>query len=158
MPLLNLKNAIISSAILFFYALSFASLIAGEVYKWVDENGKVHYSDKPFHKDARPMKLKNQPTKKQVEQARKQAETLQVRMNDLKQEQYDKAEQDIVDKNKAIKLSNTCKTAKKRLKMLNMQARIFRTDKQGNRHYMDDEERQKQISKLNQNISLHCKQ
>lgn len=38
--------------------VSTGSAMAG-VYKWVDENGKVHFSDKPMSDKAKPMKLKS---------------------------------------------------------------------------------------------------
>ena len=46
----------IFSLILFIFFLSgFNCSIAGEIYKWVDENGKVHFSDRaPGNKDVKP--------------------------------------------------------------------------------------------------------
>ena len=46
---------------LFFTLLFLPILSQAQVYKWVDENGKVHYSDKPMNKNAVAVELK-EPT------------------------------------------------------------------------------------------------
>ena len=40
------------------FLLATSTAVAG-VYKWVDENGKVHFSDTPMSANAQPLKLKS---------------------------------------------------------------------------------------------------
>ena len=42
-------------------AVAFVSASA-EIYTWVDENGVVHYSDQPQHKDAKPSDIESART------------------------------------------------------------------------------------------------
>lgn len=45
----------------FSIALCINTILHAEVYKWVDENGKTHYGDKPFNKDAETIELDKGP-------------------------------------------------------------------------------------------------
>ena len=40
------------------FLLATSTAVAG-VYKWIDENGKVHFSDRPMSAKAEPLKLKS---------------------------------------------------------------------------------------------------
>jgi|GEM_PF-3611595 len=38
-----------------------SSTCSAEVYRWVDKNGKTHFSDKPLDKNAETVTIKQQP-------------------------------------------------------------------------------------------------
>ena len=58
---LSLKVAIFKSVmpILFAFFSSFAGVTQAEIHKWVDENGKVHYSDKKQDENAETIEIKD---------------------------------------------------------------------------------------------------
>ena len=35
-----------------------ATAVHAKIYKWVDENGSIHFSDKPYSQDAKEVKVK----------------------------------------------------------------------------------------------------
>lgn len=158
---MRLHNKLFSFSFIFFCTLNYlpiGSANASEVYKWTDESGKVHYSDKPKHKNAKVMQIiENQPTQAQIDQTKQQVQERNIRVNNLREEQYDMAQQKIKDKNKAIKLSNACKKVEKKLKLLRMKVRIFSLDDNGEKQYLTDEKRQNDINELESQIAKHCR-
>ncbi|TNF38724.1 MAG: DUF4124 domain-containing protein, partial [Gammaproteobacteria bacterium] len=44
--------------------LLFCSQAVAEIYKWVDDQGKVHYSDKPVKQDAQQLNIKTEDINK----------------------------------------------------------------------------------------------
>ena len=60
----NLPTAGFHSTIaggLLFLSFAFVMPFAAQVYKWVDENGKTHYSDKPHDKQSETIQIRKTP-------------------------------------------------------------------------------------------------
>ncbi len=56
--LLNMNHRLLASLMLVF-ALTFSLSVQAEIYKWIDANGQVHFSDqKPAHLKLTPLTLK----------------------------------------------------------------------------------------------------
>lgn len=87
---------------------------AAGVYKWVDENGKVHYGDQPGHSSAREIILPVAPAPDENQRAheQKQKKLLQV----FEEERQEKREQEAKAKVEAQKREQECTSAKARLK------------------------------------------
>jgi len=138
----------------------------GAVNKWVDEQGHVHYSDQAPPKDSKAEKIHSssdsqesgndetatkEPTapKSYIEKA---AELKKA--NKAKQEAADKAakEQANADANKA-----NCATAQQSLRTLQEGIRMVEVDKNGERSFMDDSQRQQRIERTQQDIDKYCK-
>ena len=45
----------------FFVSFTLAMPLSAQVYKWVDENGKTHYSDKPHDKQSETVQIRKTP-------------------------------------------------------------------------------------------------
>ncbi|VAW84702.1 hypothetical protein MNBD_GAMMA18-1929 [hydrothermal vent metagenome] len=129
-----------------------ALAVAGEVYKWVDEEGNVHFGDRP------------QPNVK--------AETVKIdkhtpdqhyrdRMQSIKQNAESRREASVEKKVEQQKLSeqNTsrCQDAKRRLYPLKQKIRVFNYDDAGERKYIDDEDRTSKIKALEAIVKASCK-
>lgn len=83
------KNTIIAILLL----QLFSHPVHSEIYKWIDENGQVHYGDKPKNKKKSkkvpykaPPKQNSAPTTENIP-----ARTAEQMANDLRQERYQKA-------------------------------------------------------------------
>ncbi|MGC2047414.1 MAG: DUF4124 domain-containing protein [Gallionella sp.] len=145
-----------------------------ESYKWIDENGRVHYSDQPPGPSTNSKMIG--PTSKTKGSAETggatessnapepsesgEPKTIAEREAELKKKQ--KAEKDAADKaakdlsNKAANQEN-CDRAQLSLKGLQSGMRIKTLDANGQQVYLDDEQRQQRIERTQQDISRLCK-
>ena len=137
-----------------------ADLAHAKVYKWVDENGKVHYSDKPFDEDSKQLNIKDKLTPEQQRAAKEKARQFvnmqRKRVNSQFEADYETKKEKSTREKAARKLSQDCKLARSEHKKLKMPVRIYTPGKNGEREYMSDEARQNEIKRLETFISQAC--
>lgn len=139
-------------------------LISGSVdaapSKWVDEQGKVHYSDQPpkhnakveqlHFKDSGGMPQADNPygrkSTKEMEEDFQRGKT--ARDNQSKKEEQARA-------NAEAKQVN-CINARNNLRTMQQSGRMFRMDENGERVYMDDSQRQQQLDAAQQAVNASC--
>ena len=145
-----------------------------EVNKWVDENNRVHYSDQPPPSSAKSKKLGSTAKAKASAETSDatgssnatessesgEPKTIAEREAELRKKQ--KADKEAADKavqNQANKEANqeNCTQAQLSLKALQGEMRIMELDANGERVYLDNEQRQQRIAKTQQDISRLCK-
>ncbi len=135
--------------------------VESKIYKWTDENGKVHYSDKPIDDKSKQIKTDRHPSKKDVIQAKQRASSLIKHQNKVQEI----AEEDARDKEnaeiKAAKekkaMNRVCFQLKDEMLLLGQGYATYITDDEGKRHFLSDEEKTKQIAKLKLAIEKNCK-
>ena len=134
--------------------------VAAGMYKWVDENGNIVYSqsmpppgakilEKPPLPKSRPSSSGTETmasTGTQEAGNTQQAETSagtekKSPLTPQQQEQY----------------REYCEQVKQNLDLLMQPKRIYVTNDQGERHYLDDKEREERIGQANENIKRYCK-
>jgi hypothetical protein len=129
-----------------------------EVNKWVDGQGRVHYSDQapPPEVQAEALRLASEgarsasgvaPTYVQQEAALKRAE--QAQQADAAQAAAKQATADTMKAN--------CEAAQHNLRSLQSGVRMMDIKPDGERYFIDDSERQKRIDKAQQDIGNLCK-
>lgn len=150
--------------LLFLLMLSSASAFAG-LNKWVDESGKVHYSDQPPPANVKAKTLR--PTSGMTAAsgvaaasapaapktvAEREAELKKARQS--KKEASDKAakEQAAAETAKA-----NCAAAQQNLRTLQSGVRMMEIGAGGERSYLGDEQRQQRIAKAQQDVGDFCK-
>lgn len=142
-----------------FFLLSLISTTSfAEIYKWVDEHGKVHYGDAPAGQSstqiniAQPDAEKSLPNSDAVnrdERRRRLAEAMEEdRLQ--KQEQKQKARE------QKETLNKKCVYARDTLKQYEAAGNLYDLDKDGNRIFMSEEEKQSTIDNLRAQIKQHC--
>lgn len=135
--------------------------------KWVDADGRVHYSDTPPSADVKVKKLRtfsvSEDTKNQSttgESTPAAAKTIAEREAELKKVQLEKrAADDKAAKEQAYAeaLKASCNTARQNLRTLQEGERMMEIDANGERSYMSDERRKEKVSKAQQEVSSYCK-
>ncbi|WP_196140519.1 DUF4124 domain-containing protein [Aliikangiella sp. G2MR2-5] len=141
-------------------SLIFVGSAHSKVYKWVDKDGKVHYSDKPQGKNATELDIKKDINKNSQREAQNrnqelidwQKKRLQVQM-ETEKEQKAKAEKEAREK-KAHETK--CRLANSQLGTLKAQIRILTANEKGEQYFMSDEERKKEINMLETFIKQNC--
>lgn len=138
-----------------------------EVNKWVDENNHVHYSDQPPPVDAKAKKLRstsNSEDSSNVDSAAKSSQparpkTVAEREAELRKAQQEKKQAAAKNAQKLAEEEakrTNCANAQRRLRTLQDGAPITEIDADGERSYLDDEQRQQRITKTQQDINNLC--
>lgn len=134
--------------------------------KWVDSEGRVHYSDIPPPPEIKATKLHGTASE-EVSSGQNDASTentdsqnIAQREAELKKAQQDKkAAQEKSAKDLAYteSLKESCTAARKNMMILKDGRRIAELDDKGETVFMEDDQRQKNIEKTEQDIAKYCK-
>jgi len=138
--------------------LSFTA--TAEVYKWVDENGKVHYSDKPINQNSKQLKIQDNISPEQQRKAQQEAkarlERQQKRIGNIMASEKEEKKRAEKAQKQAAKKDRYCAHIREQLAMLKMQTRIYEVNKKGERVYMEDERREREKLKLERQLTQQC--
>lgn len=115
--------------------------LAGEIYKWTDEEGNVHFGDHPGGEEPERLEIQSRPTDPTHirEMARARAE-LVAKTAEEKAAAKAKAPTLEEIQAKAEERAQKCTTYREKLLMYVTSRRIFRRDESGERVYLDEEE------------------
>lgn len=132
----------------------FSSLSSAEVYKWVDEHGKVHFGDRPPNRDSAE-EISNTLQELNVSTDYSSPEMIQ-RMEQQQREQQKQAYQRQAKQIKSYEseVQNWCREAKTRLH--NLQGRVRFYDEAGNDVYVSESERKEREASLKAEIEKNC--
>jgi hypothetical protein len=141
----------------------FSSQLAAEkVYKWVDENGQIHYSSqKPVNHKAETMKLKKapkvvpKPTTDDENKAAAGIETADAAETEAEAAAKEAARAQLAAAD-IINNKKQCDLARKNYQALNATVRVSRTNDKGEVVRMTDDERVNSLLIAQQAISQYC--
>ncbi len=150
------KRIVLSCAVM---AMTIAGgAMANEIYKWTDENGNVHYEDRPsgaaseerlditYRRTDGSAVQKRVQTRVDAQTSRREAESVAAA---AREEAADNAAADEARKQK-------CERSRARLESYLQSRRLYRTDENGERVYLDDAQRQEARQKAEEQISEFC--
>ena len=140
-------------------AMTFAAgATANEIYKWTDADGNVHYEDRPSGAASEE--------RIDITYRRTDSGAVNQRIQARLDRQADRAEaksvaaaqeQEAIDKATAAEeRSKACERARARLETYLQSRRLYRTDENGERVYLDDAERQEARQKAEEQITENC--
>lgn len=113
------------------------------VYRWIDENGKTHYSDKPVNVDeAEGLAIKSEPTDTTAVAAETQAAQAEVSAGTAEatpEETQAQIAKRLAEETEVIRQKN-CDKANKNYKKLLSPGRLFVTGEDGEKRYIGEEE------------------
>lgn len=134
---------------------------AGQLYKWVDSSGKVHYTDqpgpgdaagKPLNVDASPAPVADAPKAPAQSLAEKDREARKRKAAEAEaQAKKDKAEADKKQK------EYNCLRARESQRTLQLGGRLSQYDDAGQLVVMDDEARQRAMVDAQKSVDSWCK-
>ncbi|NNF51716.1 MAG: DUF4124 domain-containing protein [Gammaproteobacteria bacterium] len=111
---------------------------AGEVYKEVDEQGNVVYSDRP--RDASAPRLDIDSSKTDPEALAKKREVLEKRQEERKQAKVNAAAEAERQRDLAAQRKANCEKARSYQQRVDTARRLYDTDENGNRNYYSSEQ------------------
>lgn len=130
--------------------LAFACVAAAadQVYRWVDKDGKVHYSQTPpagTATNAQTVQVNAPPPDPTGQQ---NVQVLQKQLADKDQKAADAAKAAEQDVAQAAQKKQRCDDLRTRLITLQNSGRTATVDAQGNMTYLDDDARAKQVQEI----------
>ena len=127
----------------------------GEVYRWVDEHGQVHFEDQPRDSKTRKISPPAAPVDGAANHRQRMDKTRKL-LNAYESERQQLREQEAERREKAQKQRRKCIRAKDDLRQFEESGSVYRLDRDGNRVYYSDAERDVQIQKYRQAIAKWC--
>jgi hypothetical protein len=148
------------AALLVGVLLCAAGLASAEVYKWVDEQGRTHYTDRPVNDGARVMAIEEGPSA--VDRA--EAEARAARLLELDRRRTlmrQRAERRSVEttaqrERDEVQRQRECASARSDLAALRQQRPVYRVDERGENVFLDDDQRAAMVGRLEDLIASRC--
>jgi hypothetical protein len=140
---------------------SFA-LAESEIYKWIDEEGNVHYSDcpPPPSCDAEAIQAEPEPDPVEVRKAQERLDQMLMEQEESRaereQEKLKKEHQRVMAMQIAVAKKRVCIRARQNLQVLQVQRPVFYIDENGKYVYLDEETRLSEISRMLKLIAENC--
>ena len=133
---------------------------SAEIYKWVDEQGKVHYGDRPPQTQASqaepysPNAGQNHKVSVDPETSDRQKKLLENWRQE--QENQDEAKNQLESQRYAQLQAERCGLLKNMKKQYTQSGRVYRETENGARIYLTDEELAIELKKLEDRILASC--
>ncbi|MCC8997332.1 MAG: DUF4124 domain-containing protein [Nitrosomonas sp.] len=132
-----------------------------QVYKWVDENGKTQYTDRPpppgVATEKKRFNTKGGTPSSSGASGTNQPQSLSEAREALDKRQVERKEEQSKQQSKAEEDKKKCIEAQTRLRMYTESPRLTVPDGAGGIAYVDDNERQKKIDQATKEIATLCK-
>jgi uncharacterized lipoprotein NlpE involved in copper resistance len=132
--------------------------VAGDIYKWVDEDGNVHYGDKPVSNGSERVAIESRPTDRARVQSQYQAAAQARAENRDARAQADeegrKAEEEL--RAQADERRQKCEASRATMQKFVTSRRIYTQDESGERVYMDDAQMQAARERVENDINEYC--
>ena len=122
-----------------------------EIYTWVDEDGKTHFSDKPT--ESSTVSTIKPEVNNNISEPVSSNSQWQQDYNTAKEKKYNESQEQ--EKIKA-KSKNICEQAKKQLILFKQGGRIYIELPNGERDYQSDEQQSDQTTELTNIIKKYC--
>ncbi len=140
--------------------LSFISLSAlAELNKWVDENGKVHYSDSP-PPNAKVESVRNISGKGQqaapADYSSKSYSQREAELNKARQEKKESSEKSAREAAQQAEKKRNCAAARENLRVLESGTRLVTYDENGEKRFLDDADRAQRLNDARNTVSANC--
>ena len=129
----------------------------GQIYKWTDEEGNVHFSDTPVGEEAEKVAIQSRRTNQ--ERVQSQVEARAVAAAKSAEEEAAAVPAGPTEEELQARLeerAKKCDTYRERLQRFVQSRRIYREDENGERVYMTEEEMQDAREKVENQVQEYC--
>lgn len=137
--------------------LALAPAAQAAIYKWVDEDGNVHYGERPPLPDATPLAIPNQPEKARPGAERERLERQKRMLEGYARKRAEERRQREEAARKAEQRKRACIEARDKFQAFERARYLYRLDENGERVVLNEEERAARMEKLRDRIRRNCK-
>lgn len=146
------RNTVVAGLMLWCLA---AAAHAGGVYKWVDEDGAVHFGDLPT--DGNASQIAQPKAQAPSDPAYQERLQRQKQYLDARKDERERAKQTAQEeKAKKAERQAKCQKAKEQLAYLEAHTRLYATLPNGEQKYLSPAERDAELVKMRQQVSEFC--
>ena len=133
------------------------SAVAGEIYKWTDDDGNVHYTDTPMGDSSERLNLQSRDTN-DAAVARQNAELHERQLARAEAKAAEQAAQPSQEELMAAarEKDEQCNKYRQRLTTMLQSRRLYREDDNGERVYLDEEEMAAERAKVQGQVEEYC--
>ncbi len=132
------------------------SCVDAQVYRWVDDQGRVHFSDHPPPgREAERVAIESRPTDLEatlIEQIEREE-----RLRLIDEDRADDAADEAANQEHRERLARACEQARARVARIESARRLSRVEEDGSRHVYNDEERQAALLEARGQVSEWCR-
>lgn len=136
-------------------ALAWWGLAGAEIYRWVDEDGKVHYTDRPQHSDQTPLNVKplRPAADPDLELRRERRDRLlHILSEDRERERAAQARQD----RERTARAHDCRLARNELSDLERGGVFYELGDQGERRYLSQDQVKQRKDRWRSEVQRLC--
>lgn len=149
------------SGFLLLLLLLIALFAAGQVYKWVDEQGGVHFGDRPPRQtDAEEVGVPQGPSVEEMDAAQREfqqaIEAREERDRELAEKQEEVEQEKLSSREEKEQRFIRCVKAREQLLVLGYKVRVFRIRPDWTREYLENEDRPVETSRLRNLVEEYC--
>lgn len=126
-----------------------------EVYRWVDEQGQVHYEDQPRDSKTRKLSPPSAPVDGAAADSQRMEKTRRL-LNAYESERQQAREEKAERRKQTEEQRRKCIRAKDDLRQYEESGSVYRLDGEGKRVYYSDAEREALIAKYREAIAEWC--
>lgn len=131
--------------------------VPAEVFKWVDESGRVHYGDsRPRDIESEALEEFVPPSPEDVSDAERRLEEMLKRdraRSDRREEAREDAREALREEQSRLA---RCRAARAELRVLELQRPVYRLDPSGNPIFLEDDQRASEIAGARERIRYYC--
>ena len=151
-----MRSAIFTSLLIF--GMLSTDALARQVQKWVDENGQVHYGDYTDEYKSKGIKVPDSGYRRPTATSESSRKEARQKLLDSMTEDRKKKNEAKAKANKDLALAKkNCSTARSNLNTLKAGGRILRYNDKGEPQYLDDAQRQREMSNAQKHVDKWCK-
>ncbi len=156
----NIALAIISlrvTRILVTILFLFPTIGQSEIYKWIDENGNVHFDDRPGSGNKEKIEIKttetsSSPNTELQDRVEQEKQLLEIYGEERQENKLIKAEQ----REEKMELKKKCAQAKDYKRTLDESYGIYFLDEEGERVNLSAEEKDAELREIKEFIKKNC--
>jgi hypothetical protein len=138
-------------------ALVFSSAaLSGEIYKWTDENGNVHYEDRPTGDDVQLVAVTRDTDNASVQasiDARRARESARA---DARSKRDEDAQTAAAEQLAAANRAEKCEDSRARMETYLTARRLYKEGEDGERVYLDENQIMDARAKAQESIQKYC--
>lgn len=149
------KHVVAAASIL--SLLAAGAVFASDIYKWIDDEGNVHYGDRPVGAEPERLAIASQPTDPARVQMQVEARAAaRARTAEEKAAAQPDGASPEDEKKAAEERAAKCTTLREQMQRFITSRRIYREDEAGERVYLDEDEMQATRQRTEEQIVKHC--
>ena len=129
----------------------------GQIYKWTDEDGNVHFTDKPVEEDAERVAIQSRRTNPERVQAMVQSRAeaaAKAAEEEAAAQPQGPTEEEL--QAQAERRAQQCQKYREQLQRFVQSRRIYREDENGERVYLSEEEMQETREQTEKRVQEYC--